>query len=60
MFLTSFLPPPPTTHLSLLRSFIPQRGQHLQDDGILILSAPPVTSDHSPERSTLLVRIVVL
>ena len=54
--LANFVPPPPTTHLSLLRHFIPQRGQHFQDDGVIILSAAPLNL----ERSTLVVRIVVI
>ncbi|NDQ56019.1 MAG: hypothetical protein GZ088_02970 [Acidipila sp.] len=68
MQLASFLPPPPTTHLSLLRSFIPQRGQHFQDDGVLILSAapvnppanPPANPPLKPQPSTLVIRIVVI
>ena len=64
LLLASFLPPPPTTHLSLLRSFIPQRGQHFQDDGVLILSAAPVNPTVNPpvnpEPSTLVIRVVVI
>jgi hypothetical protein len=52
----SFLPHPAETRLSLLQKFLPQRGQHLQDDCILVLTETSVTA----ERSTLRVRIVVL
>ncbi len=52
----SLLAPPPATHLSLLNGFLPQRGQHHQIDGILILSEMPAAA--APR--TLRVRIVVL
>ena len=52
----SFLPHPAETRLSLLQTFLPQRGQHLQSDGVLVLRETSAVE----EPATLRVTVIVL
>ena len=47
---------PALTHLSLLQAFVPQRGQHHQDDGLLVLNETSAAA----EQTTIHIRVVVI